>query len=49
MESPEAVHSKLRELETAGIPIVERDDEPRFQAFKCLDPDGYKIQVYWNG
>ena len=31
-----------------GIPIVERDDKAAYTAFKCLDPDGHRIEVYWE-
>jgi hypothetical protein len=28
--------------------VVERDDEPELVSFKCLDPDGWRIEVYWE-
>jgi hypothetical protein len=31
-----------------GIEIVEQDDEPDLVSFKCLDPDGWRIEVYWE-
>ena len=31
-----------------GVPIVEDDDEEGYVAFKCLDPDGYRVEVYWE-
>ena len=34
--------------EADGIAIVERDDEAAYVAFKCLDPDGHRIEVYWE-
>jgi catechol 2,3-dioxygenase-like lactoylglutathione lyase family enzyme len=42
------IHAMLDALRTDGVPIVEVDDEPDFQAFKCLDPDGYLIEVSWT-
>jgi hypothetical protein len=30
------------------VPIVECDDEPDLVSFKCLDPDGWRIEVYWE-
>jgi hypothetical protein len=35
-------------MDADGIPIVERDDEAAYTAFKCLDPDGHRIEVYWE-
>jgi catechol 2,3-dioxygenase-like lactoylglutathione lyase family enzyme len=39
------LHDALRR---AGVGIVEADDEPGFASFKCVDPDGYRIEVYWE-
>jgi hypothetical protein len=27
---------------------VERDDEDAYASFKCLDPDGHRVEVYWE-
>jgi hypothetical protein len=27
---------------------VERNDEAAYMAFKCPDPDGHRIEVYWE-
>jgi hypothetical protein len=35
-------------VDADGITIVERDDEADYTAFKCLDPDGHRIEVYWE-
>jgi hypothetical protein len=35
-------------MEADGITIVERNDEADYTAFKCLDPDGHRIEVYWE-
>lgn len=35
-------------MEADGITIVERDDEPAYTGFKYLDPDGHRIEVYWE-
>ncbi|MBB5139876.1 catechol 2,3-dioxygenase-like lactoylglutathione lyase family enzyme [Thermocatellispora tengchongensis] len=42
------VAERLAALEDAGVPIVERWSEPGFDSFKCLDPDGYVVEVYWE-
>jgi hypothetical protein len=47
--SPQIVVRALRtRLERDGVPIVERDDEPELVSFKCLDPDGWRVEVYWE-
>ena len=43
-----AVHAFRERLEGDGVPVVERDDEPDLVSFKCLDPDGWRIEVYWE-
>ncbi|NRQ32215.1 VOC family protein [Nonomuraea sp. NN258] len=42
------VARRLDLLAADGVPIVERHEEPGFSSFKCLDPDGYVIEVYWE-
>jgi|SRR5215471_21350376 len=42
------VRTLMDRMEADGITIVERDDEAGYTAFKCLDPDGHKIEVYWE-
>lgn len=27
---------------------LEHDDEPDLVSFKCLDPDGWRVEVYWE-
>jgi catechol 2,3-dioxygenase-like lactoylglutathione lyase family enzyme len=43
-----AVHALRTRLAAAGVPIIERDDEPDLVSFKCLDPDGWRVEVYWE-
>jgi len=38
----------LARLRTGGVEIVEHDDEPDMVSFKCLDPDGHRVEVYWE-
>jgi hypothetical protein len=33
-------------LNHLGPPV--RDEEPALAAFTCLDPDGHRIEVYWE-
>jgi hypothetical protein len=48
MPGPNAVREKLAAIEAAGVPVVERSDEPEHVSFKCLDPDGWRVEVYWD-
>ena len=32
-----------------GISVVERVTGTTFSSFKCLDPDGYQVEAYWDG
>ncbi len=38
----------MERMEADGVTIVERNDEGGNLAFKCLDPDGHRIEVYWE-
>jgi predicted lactoylglutathione lyase len=31
-----------------GVPVLERDDEREYVGFKCADPDGHRVEVYWE-
>ena len=43
------VRALLAELRAAGVNVTETHDEPGYVSLKCLDPDGYEIEVYWEG
>jgi catechol 2,3-dioxygenase-like lactoylglutathione lyase family enzyme len=45
---PAEVRALIARMEADGVTIVERDDEPAYVAFKCLDPDGHRIEVAWD-
>ena len=45
---PGEVHELRERMEADGVRIVGRDDEPGLVSFKCLDPDGWRIEVYWE-
>jgi len=44
--NPDEVRSMLAELRKAEVTITEAHDEPGYVSLKCLDPDGYEIEVY---
>jgi len=48
MTDAEAVHALRTRLERDGVAVVERADEPEHVSFKCLDPDGWRVEVYWE-
>lgn len=48
MPDADAVRGMQRRLQADGVPIVEQDEEPGHVSFKCLDPDGWRIEVYWD-
>lgn len=47
MPSPDDVRSLHGEIKDK-VKIVEYDDEPGLISFKCLDPDGWPVEVYWE-
>ena len=42
------VRTALARLRAGTVEIIEHDDEPEMVSFKCLDPDGHRIEVYWE-
>jgi catechol 2,3-dioxygenase-like lactoylglutathione lyase family enzyme len=48
LDDAEAVRALCGRLEGEGVPVTERDDEPDLVSFKCLDPDGWRVEVYWE-
>lgn len=48
MDDAASVNVLRERLERNGVPIFEHDDEPDLVSFKCLDPDGWRIEVYWE-
>lgn len=48
MPGPDEVRGLEAKLRESGVTIVEHDEEPGLISFKCLDPDGWRIEVYWE-
>lgn len=42
------VRALRQRMEADDVSIVESDDEADLVSFKCLDPDGWRIEVYWE-
>lgn len=45
---PDEVRKLLARLREGGVTLVETDDEPDYVAFKALDPDGHRVETYWE-
>jgi catechol 2,3-dioxygenase-like lactoylglutathione lyase family enzyme len=43
-----SVHDLQRRFEADGIPIIEVVEEKDLTSFKCTDPDGYTVEVYFD-
>jgi catechol 2,3-dioxygenase-like lactoylglutathione lyase family enzyme len=46
--APAEVRALMERMQADGVTIVERDDDAAYVGFKCLDPDGHRIEVYWE-
>jgi catechol 2,3-dioxygenase-like lactoylglutathione lyase family enzyme len=42
------VRSSLARLKADGIHVFEEFDEPAYVGFKCLDPDGFHVETYYE-
>ena len=45
---PGEVHDLRARLVSAGETVVEHDDEPDLVSVKVLDPDGYRVEIFWE-
>jgi catechol 2,3-dioxygenase-like lactoylglutathione lyase family enzyme len=45
---PADVRALMERMDADGVTIVERNDEPAYVAFKCLDPYGHRMEVAWE-
>jgi catechol 2,3-dioxygenase-like lactoylglutathione lyase family enzyme len=46
LAGPDEVRAMQQRLVSDGVPIIETVDEPDLVSFKCVDPDGYTVEVY---
>jgi catechol 2,3-dioxygenase-like lactoylglutathione lyase family enzyme len=46
--SAAAVRAIRDRLEADRVTVVEEADEPDYVSVKCLDPDGYVVEVAWE-
>jgi catechol 2,3-dioxygenase-like lactoylglutathione lyase family enzyme len=45
---PSDVRVLMERVQADGVTIAERNDEAAYVASKRLDPDGHRIEVYWE-
>ena len=49
LTSAAAVRDLLARMEAAAVPIAKAlYEDPTFASFRCRDPDGYAIELYWD-
>ncbi|HEU5266116.1 MAG TPA: VOC family protein, partial [Jatrophihabitans sp.] len=48
MPDADAVRHLRGRMAADGVRIVEQDEEPAHVSFKCLDPDGWRVEIYWD-
>lgn len=48
MPTVAALETLCAEMESNHISVNEKSDEPNLVSFKCLDPDGWRVEVYWE-
>ena len=46
--TPDDVRAFRDRLRADGVPIVEEWEEPDYVSVKCLDPDGYVVELSWE-
>lgn len=45
---PAEVRTLRARLVADGVEIIEAYDEPDYVAFKVADPDGHRVEIYWE-
>jgi catechol 2,3-dioxygenase-like lactoylglutathione lyase family enzyme len=48
LPDPDSVRAFRDRMRADGVTIVGEWDEPFYVSFKCLDPDGYVVEVAWE-
>jgi catechol 2,3-dioxygenase-like lactoylglutathione lyase family enzyme len=47
-QQPQAVRDLLARFRADDVSVIEYDEEPGLVSVKCLDPDGYPVETYWE-
>jgi catechol 2,3-dioxygenase-like lactoylglutathione lyase family enzyme len=48
LDSGAEVREALQRVRADGVEIIEHDDDSDGVSFRCVDPDGRRIEVYWE-
>lgn len=48
LASPRAVRKLHSQMDSAGVRVHDIEDDENYVTFRCADPDGYSIEVYWS-
>ncbi|TDD29179.1 VOC family protein [Actinomadura sp. KC06] len=46
--APEEVKDLLTRMQADGVDIIGQYDDPGYVSFTCTDPDGHRIEAYWE-
>lgn len=47
-DDPAEVRTLLARLQADDVQIIEEHEESTYVAFKCLDPNGHRIEGHWE-
>ena len=48
LASPRAVQKLHNRMNSNGVPVNEVENQDGYVTFRCMDPDGYSIEIYWS-
>jgi catechol 2,3-dioxygenase-like lactoylglutathione lyase family enzyme len=48
LAEPGLVRELLARLRDDAVAVIESHDEPGYVSFKCTDPDGHRVETYWE-
>lgn len=48
LASPRAVRQLHRRMSSEGVRVDDVEDYENYVTFRCMDPDGNSIEIYWS-
>jgi catechol 2,3-dioxygenase-like lactoylglutathione lyase family enzyme len=48
LASPRAVRTLHRRMISQGVQVCDVEEHGNYVTFRCLDPDGHRIEIYWS-
>ena len=48
LASPRAVRTMHRRMSSEGVRVDDIEEYEDYVTFRCMDPDGYRIEIYWS-